>query len=418
MSENIIEEVLPAEIKQIIFNYLSLTDLLNLCAVCKPFNDFIGQSPEFMKKIWIKFYTFKMKDVESLSLSSRSYEKLKVNRVQNTDHFRFLTDLGQSWKKTLIYNCEFKRIEIFCDFVESFSESIEEFEISDIEILNNEHRICALKFPCLKRVMFRNVPSSAIEVFLGHNKNMEHAAFDIAQVMEGKMPLDQLTHNFLKYNDRLKHLQLGPHYIKSFFDRENVEMKFGFKLEKLMLKFPIISDESPDIESNVCEFLKNQPKIDWILFLELQNEEILCTAWNQVESLNHLTLVGLEGLFDFEGNMVLGMEPNFNLLHLELLSRKILLSQLRKLLAAAPNLQTLHVHTLTRYLLEFTAKNHQNIRNLTFETFDEEVFEVYEELKATSVDELNKNIELKKVSFWRDVAEKSGFSLDPIFWHS
>lgn len=418
MSENIIKEFLPAEIKQIIFSYLSLPDLLNLCSVSKSFNDFIGQSHDFMQKIWIKFYTFKMKDLESLSASARNYEKLKVNRVSSSsDHFTFLADLGQPWRKVLIYNCEFKKVETLLNFIESFSETIEELEISDIEILNSDYRICALKFPNLKRVMFRNVPSSAIEAFLGHNKNLENAAFDITQTVERKMPLNQVIHNFLDYNNKLKHLQLGPHYIKSFFDRENVEMKFEFQLEKLMLKFPIISDDSPEIEKNVCEFLKNQQKIDWILFLELQNEAILCTAWNNVKSLNHLTLVGLEGLFDFEGNMELAMEPNFELVQLELLSRKILLSQLRKLLAAAPNLQTLHVHTLTKYVLEFTAKNHQSLRHLTFETFDEEVFEVYEELKATSNEiEINQNIELKKVSFWRDAADP--FTLDPIFWHS
>jgi hypothetical protein len=413
MSANIIEELLPAEIKQIIFDFLSVPDLLNLCSVCKPFNEFIGQSHDYMKKIWIKFYTFKMKDLESLAESSRNYEKLKVNRVKDFEHFKFLTDLGQSWKKVLIYNCEIKRVEILYNFIESFSDTIEELEISDVETLNNDHRICPIKFPSLKRVHFRNVPSTAIEAFLGHNKNLESAAFDIAQEIDGKMPLDQIIHNFLDYNQKLKHLQLGPHYIKSFFDRENIEMKFEFKLEKLMLKFPIIRDESLDIEANVCEFLKNQPKIDWILFLELQNEAILCTAWNNVKSLNHLTFVGLEGLFDED--MDLAVEPNFNIIHLELLSRKLLLSQLRKLFVAAPNLETLHVHTLTRYVMEFTAKNHQNIRQLTYETHDEEVFDIYEQLKASAVD-VNRNIELKKVSFWRDAA--GPFSLDPTFWHS
>lgn len=425
MSENIIEDLLAAEIKQMIFSYLSVPDLLNLCAACKPFNNFIGQSHDFMKKIWIKFYTFKMKDVESLAASLRNYEKLKVNRVKNNEDYKFLADLGQPWKKVLIYNCEFKTIEILYDFIESFSETIEELEISDsivlnvhgkrsfVDNLNDKKTICALKFPCLKRVLIRNVPSTSIEAFLGQNKKLENAAFDIAQEVEGKMPLDQIIHQFLELNDRLKHLQLGPHYIKSFFDRENADMNFQFKLEKLMLKFPIIRDESLEIEQNVCEFLRNQQQIDWILFLELQNEAIFCFAWNNVKSLKHITFVGLEGLFD--DDMDLAVEPNFSIVQMELLSRKLLLSQLRKLFAAAPNLETLHVHTLTRYVMEFTAKNHQNLRLLTYETFEEEVFEIYEQLKLSSI-EANKQIELKKLSFWKDAAEP--FTLDPIFWHT
>lgn len=414
MSDNIIEELLPAEIKQIIFSHLKAADLLNLCSVCKSFNDFIGQSQDMMKIFWIKFYTFKMKDMESLAASSRSYEKLKVNRVNKSEHFEFLTDLAKPWKKILIYNCEFKKTEILYEFIESFSESIRELEISDIEILNDDFQICPLKFPNLKRVMFRNVPASVIEIFQ-LNKNLKNAAFDIAQSVEGKISTNPMVHTFLNNCEKLKHLQLGPHYIKNLFDQENVSMRYQFELEKLMLKFPIIRDESSDIETNVCKFLEDQQKVQWILFMELQNEAILCEAWNKVSSVCHLSFVGLEGLFD--DDMDLAMEPNFNIIHIELLSRKLLISQLRKIFAAAPNMKTLHVHTLTKYIMEFTARNHHNLQQLTYETFDEEAFEIYNQLKISS-DLVNGNIELKKLSFWRDIAEPSGFTLDPIFWHS
>ena len=415
MSENIIE-LLPPEIKQIIFSYLEASDLLSLSSVCKSFNEFIGQSQDIMKIFWIKFYTFKMKDMESLAASSRNYEKLKVNRVNKSEHFKFLTDLEKPWKKILIYNCEFKKTEILYEFIESFSESIRELEISDIEILNNDLQICPLKFPNLKRVMFRNVPASVIEIFQ-LSKNLKNASFNIAQPAERYLSINKLLYNFLNNCEKLKHLQLGPHYIKNLFDQENIviSMRYQFELEKLMLKFPIIRDESPDIEINVCKFLKGQQKVQWILFIEMQNEAILCEAWNKVNSVNHLSFVGLEGLFD--GEMDLAMEPNFNIIYIELLSRKLLISQLRKIFAAAPNLKSLHVHTLTKYVMEFTARNHHNLQQLTYETFEEEAFEIYNQLKSSS-DLVNENIELKKVSFWRDIAEPSGFTLDPFFWHS
>lgn len=404
---------LPAELKQYILNFLNVSDMLNLCLVNKSLNEFIGQSHECMKKIWIKFYTFKLKDLESLSWSSRNYEKLKVNRVKKSEHFDFLTDLRQAWRKVLIYNSEFKTIERYINFVESFAESIEELEISDIEILDNDHQICGMKFPKLKRIMFRNVPSTAIEVFLGHNKNLENASFDIAQVVQGKVQLDLLIYKFLENNQKLQHLQLGPHYIKSLFDREDANMSFKFKLSKLFLKFPIIRDESPAISRNVSSFLTHQPNIDWILFWELNDDEILNAAWNGIPSMNHVTFIGLENLFD--DSMDLTMEINTHIIHLELLSRKILLSQLRKLLASAPCLQIMHVHTLTRYILEFTARNHQIMRELRYENIDEDVPEIYEQLKATS-DEINRSITFKKISFWHEASKP--FSVDPIFWHT
>lgn len=407
------EEFLPAELKQILCNYLNVEDLLSLCLACKSMNNFIGRNHDSMKKIWIKFYSFKLKDLESLASSVRNYEKLKVNRVKNEEHFEFLANLEQPWRKILIYNTEFKSIKFYLNFAESFSETVEELEISDIEILNNRMDICPLKFPRLKRIMFRNVPSTAIEVFLEHNKKLENAAFDIVKIIEEKIPLDDLILRFLNNSLNLKHLQLGPHYIKSLFDRESEEMSFDFKLSKLFLKFPIIRDASPDIEKNVCSFFSYQNRLDWILFFEIQNDGILKSAWNEIPSINHLTFIGLEELFD--DSMDLTLNPNENIFQLELLSRKILISQLRKLLQAAPKLQILHVHTLTKYIMEFTAKNHKNIRELRYENIDEEVPEIYNQLKVSSVD-VNESVTLRKSSFWRD--DTNPFSIDPNFWHA
>lgn len=419
MSENSNEicyfgEFLPAEIKHEILSYLSLSDLLNLCEASKSLNDFIGQSHDCMKKIWIKFYSFKLKDLESLALSSRSYEKLKVNRVKSNEYFGFLSDLQQPWRKTLIYNCEIKFLQQLENFLESFSETIEEIEISDISIMNNEKEVCAIKCPKLKRIMFRNVPSTTLESFLGINEKLENASFDIAQPVEGKLPIDVIVQTILENSESLHHLQLGPHYLKSFFDREDVEMKFSFRLSKLMMKFPIIPDASPNIEDNVVKFLSHQPKIDWMLFLEVRNDRIVNTAWNGIPELKHISFVGLEELFD-DAFMELQVEPNENIVQLDLLCWKVLISQLRKLLIAAPCLKILHVHTLTRYLLEFTARNHQLIQEIRYENMDEEVPETYSKLKSSS-GSVNNSIKLRKTTFWFD--ETNPFTLDPTFWRT
>lgn len=418
MSENLnqicyLKDVLPAEVKQIIFDNLSLTDLLSLCLVCQSFDDFIGKSHKCMEKIWIKFYSFKLKDLESLAMSTRKYEKLKVNRVNKSSHFSFLSNLQQNWKKVLIYNCEFKQMQSYIDFIDVISESIEELEISDIEILNNDIEVGQLKFPNLERIMFRNASSTAIEIFLGFNKSLENASFDIAQPIEGKMPLNELTFKFLQRSDKLNHLQLGPHYIKALFDQEDAEVKFNFTLKKLFMKFPLIRDLSPFNATNVSEFLKLQPKIDWILFFEIQSDLVLTTAWNEIEKLSHITFIGLEELFD--DSMEIMIEPNENIKQLDLLSRKILISQLRKLFKAAPNLLVLHVQTLTRYVLEFTVKNHQSIKEIRYENIDEDVPDLYNQLKA-STEEVNGNIEFRKASFWFDTSNP--FLIDPNFWHT
>ncbi|CRL03632.1 CLUMA_CG016792, isoform A [Clunio marinus] len=377
-------DIVPAEVKQIIFQYLGVEDLLSLCCTCKSLNEFIGSSHDCMKKIWIKFYTFKLKDLDSLKSSVRIYEKLKVNRVKLNEHFIYLADLHQSWRKILIYNCELKRMELLLNFIKTFSETVEELEISDIEVLNNEIDIKTIKFPNLKRLMFRNVPSTIIEAFLDVNKKLENVSFDIVLAIEGKMSLEELTDTLLHRCQHLNHLQLGPHYIKCLFDQENCNVNYHFKLSKLLLKFPLIRDPSPNISMNVKMFLKDQPNIEWILFLELDDDDILNPAWNEIPSLNHLTFYGLEELFK---SMELQMQPNNEILQIDLLSRKILISQLRKVFVAAPNLRVLHVHTLTKYIIEFTVKNHQMIREICYENIEEEAEQFYESLKS-SFDEI------------------------------
>lgn len=405
---------LPPEIKEHIFQYLNPSDLVSATLVSRAWNNFVTQNPECMKKLWLKFYSFKLKDLNLLENGNRNYQKLKVNRVRNVDHFKMIADLHLELRKALIYNCEFKTNDGFTDFMESMSSSIQELEISDIEITSNINSPRKINFPQLKRIMFRNAPSTAIEAFLETNEKLESATFDIAQVADNRMPLDQLIANFLRLHKKLKHLQLGPHYIKAFFDSE-WEMHFDFKLIKLLLKFPIINDPSPVLERNILSFLSHQPKIEWILLQELQSAAVINKIWNELHVLKHVSFIGLEELFWEMAEMnstEIHLIPNKSITHLDLLSRKILISQLRFLLVAAPNLVSLHVQKLTKFIMEFIARNHQNIREIKYENIDEEVLEIYKQLKL--IEGVNSSIELVKHSFWGDL--NNPFSMVPTFW--
>lgn len=404
-------ERLPQEIKENIFKYLNLCDFLNLSLTSKSLNEAIGHASSCMNKIWIKFYSFNLKDLKSLNESARIYEKLKVNRVNRDDHFQFLIDLQQQhWKKVLIYNCEFKSFNKFYELIESFCDSVEELEISDIEILSYESERKALKFPALKRFMFRNLPTKAMEIFQVSSERIENAAFDIAQNTEGSLSLHEITYEILKASNSLTQLQLGPQYIKALFGEEK-SFNFKFKLTNLLLKFPICNDLQEPADENISNFLIDQSKIKWLILMELQNDKVLTSAWNNRSNLNRISFVGLEELFN--NDMEFNIEINLNLKQLDLISRKVLISQLRKFLRAAPNLTEIHVKTLNKHMMEFISKNHLNLKDLFYEHVEEEVLEFYEqEIKIST--EINKNIKLTQKSFWFN--NEIPFSLDPIFW--
>lgn len=424
MSENLnrisyFEDCLAAELKQMIFKLLDASDLLNLSLTSKSMNEIIGQSHDCMNKMWIKFYPYQPKDLESLKLTSRNYEKLKVIRVKNSSDLMYILDLQQAWRKVLIFNTEFINVEFYMNFIESFSESVEELEISDILIRNivSSEEVRPLNFPNLKRIMFRNVVTKAMEGFIGSNKKLENASFDIVQPIEGKMPLDEFIVNFLRNNPSLVHLQLGPHYIKSLFNRqEELTINFDLNLKKLLLKFPVIHDPARDalpiFEPNVCNFMGKQLKVDWIMLQEVAYDSVLNVAWNQMPSIRHISLQSLDG---FHGGLEFSMRPNEKIVQLDFLSRQVLISQLRKLLAATPCLKILSINALNRFMMDFIAKNTSALREIRYKLIEPEVEETYEELKA-SMTEGNRNITLKKVSFRDD--ESNPFLIDPKFWSS
>jgi hypothetical protein len=197
---------------------------------------------------------------------------------------------------------------------------------------------------------------------------------------------------------------LGPQYVK------DIEFDYNFILEKLLLKFPIVNDLSDYEVENICKFLTQQNQVKWLILMELQNGEILSKAWTNASNLR-VSFIGLEELFNTE--MDIEIEINPLITHLDLISRKILISQLRKFLTAAPEVISIHVKLLNRHMLEFIAKNHFKLQTLFYEHIDENVAELYEELKRDA-ENLNRDLKLIQRSFWFN--NEIPFSIDPTFW--
>jgi hypothetical protein len=407
-------EQLPIEIKEEIFTYLSASDILNLTLVCRNFNESIGQSRKCMNRFWIKFYSFNLKDLDCLKASVRNYEKLKINRVSREDHFHYLIELQQQWRKILVYNCEFKHFHVYKMLIESFAGSVEEFEISDIEVLCYDEPTTTklqLDFPSLKRIMFRNMPSRTMEIFLASSACLVNAAFDIPQEVEGSMTLHDITYEILRNSSRLQHLQLGPLYIKALFGEEEKEIKFNFRLKNLLLKFPIASDLPEFSYAQIADFIKSQPSINWFVAMELRNDQVLKAVWNDLKYAEQISFFGLEELFDFDMEFDV-TEPNTTVKKLSLISRKVLISHLNKLLKSSPLITSIHTKTLNRHMLNAIAKNHFGIKTLFYEHIEEEAVDFYRQLKQSDED-ANKNIELIQRSFWFC---DNPFSIDPYFW--
>jgi len=404
-------ENLPIEIKEQIFQYLSSSDVLNLALVSKNLNESVGNCRKCMEKYWIKFYTFNLKDLDSLENSCRHYVKLKINRVKTNDHFDYLINLNQCWKKVLVYNCEFQYAEKYLKLIKAIADHVEELEVAVIEILcYEEFEDVKIKFPALKRIMLRNMPSNTMEIFVKSCENLEVATFDIANEMKSFRPLREMMKEFLRNCKKLKHLQLGPNYIRALFG-ENEALNFEFQLTHLLLKLPIANDLLDVAYDQIVEFLRTQSKIEWIITMELLNDDILHVIWNELNSIKRASFIGLVELFELE--MGFDLQPKMSITKLDLISRKVLISQLGKLLRAAPCVDCLHVCILNRHMMNTIARESFSVKNLFYEHIEEDVTEFYHEL-IKSDGNINRDIKLSQKSFWFE--NENPFSLDPIFW--
>lgn len=403
---------IPEKAKNLILDQLSVAELLNLCLVSKSTNGIVGNSPKCMQRIWIKFNALELKDLNSLKLSTRKYQKIKVNNVKTVNNSELLASLQFPWRKVLIFNCVFENVELYEKLIASFAETIEELELSDIHVRYREHKIGQMKFPNLQRLLFRNVPAPVIEAFIGNNTKLENASFNIAEDIEGKRPKVSMIECFLRNNKKLTHLQLGPQYIKNLFESIDIDVKFQFNLSELLLKFPLVRDFSRNVEFNVSEFLCHQTNIEWIMMYELSSDLVIRTVWSQLPSLNRITLVGIENLL--EGSMQLAMRPSNQIVHLDLLFSKIRVDHLKKLLLATPCLKILQLRILTKNILQAVVQNHRFVEEIRYKYIEEGVFDVYEELKI--VGNINTSASLRQFDFWSD--KLNPFSINPVFWHS
>ena len=407
--------ILPAEIKSFIFKDFVSREILDLSLVSKSWYNSLGKITECMDKIWLKFYSFRIKNIESLQLTTRNYEKLKVNLLRTEKEFKTVSDLQICWKKVLIYNSEFASKEIYNQFIQSFAETVVELEISDVKIKVNNVINVEFEFPMLRRLFFRNDPATALEVFLGKTNSLESLSFDIIQeVPEPSMTMNTVVMEFLKFNTKLTHLQLGPNMIKSIFAQADIKDDLKFQLKTLLLKFSMVGNLTVEIQENVENFILAQTSLEWIFLWELKDEQILIKLWNELPNLKRITFSKLEILF--EDPMMLLLNPNENITQLDLHCKLLPLNQLKRVLGpnVAPNLTTLYLQKLEQPEMEYAARTLQNLKTLEYEFIDEDVEDFYTNMKTSGDETINRDITIKRRLIFDELV--APFALMPLFW--
>lgn len=172
----------------------------------------------------------------------------------------------------------------------------------------------------------------------------------------------------LKRNKSLNDLYLkNTHFLRIF--EENLSVSFQLKSLKL-LNTSARNEVAPEIEKNLLQFLDEQKSRLETFFFEFSSDEIVEKGFNMpaVTSLGFLKVPAAN------------LNKNFNIKSLEIPFDEEF-SNVKKIVNASPNIESLFVATVTNELIDFLSWNFMKLASLNFKMISLESEEYYEQLK-------------------------------------
>lgn len=329
---------LPVELCELIFNYLSTNDLIQLTLVSKAFEQFIGRN--CMRNIFLKVNCNNA--IRDILNSKRSYKKVKLSKLhQNV--LEILNFLSPSLIELEIEECG---VVVGCDGKIKLNK-LKELSLSCCEttILN-----CFMKeIPKLKILNLYQLhgESRLIGDFLNQNCSIEELNFY----------LDDSSLDVFEDDKLSKVLNLS---LKSIFISNNSKNELHsstlINIEKLL----IAQGEHLQI----------------ISLINSANLMLLPRIWNSLKALKQLFFFTSDPFFDYSMDTVTTrLAPNPQLIEFELHSLTpfpLQLTDIKMFLEAAPNLELLSLWHLRRDIVEFAEVYLKKLKLVSYITIDDD----------------------------------------------
>lgn len=202
--EGISEDIWP-----MIFQHLSVRDILRATLVSPAWENAIGECNSCMKNVWLRFY-WPLDDEDSLMRSERKYQNFKMQRNMPTKLDQIFNKF--QWKQVMMRDCmELTRID-FVNMMEKLSSSVEKLEIWDVRVQESEV-LSPIDFPQLTTLDTNLSSYQVIETFLGKNPCLTKVKLSgygaqINETGQDRRDLMKIFHKFLQHNPQIKHLNL------------------------------------------------------------------------------------------------------------------------------------------------------------------------------------------------------------------
>lgn len=265
----------------------------------------------------------------------------------------------------------------FWKFMNSCCNSIRTLKIENIR---GDGQHLNADFPNLESFTAFGIDDKSLETFLRSTKKLKSLFIFWSESSMDQSAIKCLKTCFLN-NRKLQDLYLKNRNFLRVFESK---LKTPFRLKSLKLLKTVPDDSlSSVIEENILKFLKQQSASLETFFFEYTSKIIVEFAFNKLPA---LTSVGLFSYIDSN------LHTNNRIGKLEIPNVETF-GNIKTIIDATPNLESLFVGEATNELIDYLAWNFMKLQTLNFKAISLDGEEHYEQLKSEH-QEVNQNIDI------------------------
>lgn len=337
-------------VHSLIFQHLSVPELLECSLVSRKWYKTIGASSQAMSKLWLnvgdRFNEPKKCDLKVFRASERNYQNFKMSEIENG--LQIVLFPRREWRGAQIDIQSFTSFKDYVNLLRIFNETIVDLDLFDMDIENVESQPEALSFKKLQKLRIGYVNSAALQPFMRNMKKLERIVLEnISDIGKTNDNSRELITKFLQLQPQLTYLSLSSEaFVKSF---EDVSV-FDFQLKYLLIEYSEKgeNDVSRKVLENLENFLMNQKQLKWITLCEWTFSQTISTIFLN-KSIQRVSF-DYEDLKNFSSMKV---NVNQNLKHLDFDCENITLKWIQPILECAPKAEILYVFHVTEELLDY-----------------------------------------------------------------
>lgn len=355
-------EAIDPFLHELVLQHFDVSDVLkNLSFVSVEWCQITGKSKKCMNKIRLMYQAWRHQFFSSTEVfrcvqeSCRRYQHVSV-------------ELGVSDDSKQFWN-----------FIESCCKSLVTLKVENIS-RPHENIVRSVQFPNLEVYVAYGLDVTALISVLKSTRKLKNIFISSSDPVMDSIVIKGLISCF-QNNRNLEEIYLKNVSFVNIFERP-LEIKFHLKSLKLMNSEETNSISST-VERNLLNFLNQQSSTLKTFFFEFSSEKVLEYTFNNLPALTSTGLLNVPTAIWQRNDRITNLEIPYvdNIL------------DIKKILLATPNLESLFVGRVTIELVDYLAWRFMKLKYLNYKFISLDVEEHYEELKVDHP-EVNQDIDI------------------------